>query len=625
VTDEPKQGRHAWVPESAVGDRRLGPVTPFVVYSCFLLFADKDGFCRPAVSSIARKLGITRPAVHAHLKLLISVGLVKKFPTLRSDGGKATNRYWVARDGIAAPMSAGLTSPCLSGLQARVSPTDIPMSVGLTCIKNRPIEEKMTLPPAHEREARGSSIDPEGEDTDASGGRDCQAASPRRPSLPSLPVDGNANLWAGFDAWQPNAANLDLAAENVPELRNPIDLKIADRFEDCRNQSRVGPGGLALGSIQGEGRLKPPRGARSDRGPVIIILSELAPDNKTDRGGQSRQINDLMSLGRSLSSEGGMDQLPAVLPDLSELGERAAAFARSAIAANTQRAYRADWADFLDWCQSVGRTPLPAAPITVGAYLSDRSGILKVSTLNRRVAAIASMHRTAGHGLDTNHPAIAQVLAGIRRTYGTHQQAKTAILTDDLRRMVRALPATSLWGLRDRAVLLIGFAGALRRSELAALDLVDIHVNADGVEILIRRGKTDQEGVGRELGIPRSKRSATCPVAALEAWLDVVKSPVHLSDGPLFRAIDSGRLTKRRLQGEAIAEIVKRAAARIGIDPKTVAGHSLRSGFCTSAARGGADLSFIMQQTGHKSADVARRYVQRGQLLSNPASKAVRL
>jgi site-specific recombinase XerD len=325
-----------------------------------------------------------------------------------------------------------------------------------------------------------------------------------------------------------------------------------------------------------------------------------------------------------------MDRLPAVRPDLAELGQRAAAFARAAHSTATERAYRADWADFLSWCQSVGRAALPAEPITIGAFLSDRSETLKVSTIGRRVAAIANAHRIAGHGLDTSHPAIASVLAGIRRTYGTHQDAKAAILTEDLRRMVKALPQTTLWGVRDRCVLLVGFAGAFRRSELVALDLEDLKITSAGVEILIRRSKTDQEGAGRELGIPRSKKfSATCPVAALEAWLELVKSPVHLSDGPsagpLFRAIDKGRLTQRRLAGETVAEIVKRAASRIGIDPRTVAGHSLRSGFATSAARGGADLAFIMQQTGHKNADVARRYVQRGQLLSNPASKAVKL
>jgi integrase len=320
-----------------------------------------------------------------------------------------------------------------------------------------------------------------------------------------------------------------------------------------------------------------------------------------------------------------MDLLPAVRPDLADLGERAAAFARASRSTATERAYRADWADFLAWCESVGRTPLPAEPITIGAYLSDRSGTLKVSTLARRVAAIASAHRLSGHGLDTSHPAIANVLAGIRRTYGTRQEAKAAILTEDLRRMVRSLPQTTLWGVRDRAVLLVGFAGAFRRSELVGLNLDDFRITTAGVVITIRRSKTDQEGAGRELGIPRSKHSATCPVAALEAWLDVAKSPANPSDGPLFRSIDKGRLTQRRLTGETVAEIVKRAATRIGLDPKTVAGHSLRSGFATSAARGGADLSFIMQQTGHKNADVARRYVQRGQLLSNPASKAVKL
>jgi site-specific recombinase XerD len=351
------------------------------------------------------------------------------------------------------------------------------------------------------------------------------------------------------------------------------------------------------------------------RPPIIIIPR---PAIRRYRGKPLNYPNDLATFsGRLLITEGRMGELPAVQPDLTDIGERAAAFARASRAPNTERAYRADWEDFAAWCEAAWLQAMPAAPTTIGAYLTARSDRLKVSTLSRRVAAIASKHRLAGHGLDTSHPAIASVLGGIRRTKGTHQGAKAAILTEDLRRMVRALPATSLWGVRDRAVLLIGFAGAFRRSERAALDLADINVNADGVEILIRRSKTDQEGAGR----------------ALEAWLYVVKSPIHLSDGPsdrpsdgpLFRAIANGRLTQRRLAGEAIADIVKRAPARIGIDPKKVAGHSLRSGFCTSAARGGADLSFIMQQSGHKTADVARRYVQRGKLLSNPASKAVRL
>ena len=317
-----------------------------------------------------------------------------------------------------------------------------------------------------------------------------------------------------------------------------------------------------------------------------------------------------------------VETLPALPVDLSDLAARAAEFARSSRSAATERAYRSDWTDFSGWCERAGLSPLPAAPATVGAYLSARTGELKVATLHRRLAAITAAHRMAGLGLDGGHPAIARVLAGIRRAYGTRQQAKTAILTEDLRRVVRALP-TTLAGIRDKAVLLVGFAGAFRRSELAALDLGDISLANAGLTITIRRSKTDQEGAGRQVGIPRARKtSVTCPVAALESWLNE-RTELTNSDA-LFLGVFHGRPTDR-LSGKAIARIVKRAVTRVGFDPSKFAGHSLRSGFATSAARGGADLAFIMQQTGHKSADVARRYVQAGSLLQNPASKAVKL
>ena len=186
-----------------------------------------------------------------------------------------------------------------------------------------------------------------------------------------------------------------------------------------------------------------------------------------------------------------VETLPALPVDLSDLAARAAEFARSSRSAATERAYRSDWTDFSGWCERAGLSPLPAAPATVGAYLSARTGELKVATLHRRLAAITAAHRMAGLGLDGGHPAIARVLAGIRRAYGTRQQAKTAILTEDLRRVVRALP-TTLAGIRDKAVLLVGFAGAFRRSELAALDLGDISLSNAGLTITIRRSKTDR-------------------------------------------------------------------------------------------------------------------------------------
>jgi integrase len=316
------------------------------------------------------------------------------------------------------------------------------------------------------------------------------------------------------------------------------------------------------------------------------------------------------------------ETLPALPLDLGEIGARAAELARTSRSAATERAYRSDWADFAAWCRDAGLVDLPAEATTVGAYLADRADRLKVATLNRRIAAITAAHRMAGQGFDGGHPAIERVLAGIRRRYGTRPSAKTALLTEDLRRIVRALPA-SVAGLRDKAVLLVGFAGAFRRSELVAIDIRDLSLSEAGLVITIRRSKTDQEGAGREVGIPRS-RKVTCPVAALEAWLQASAGDERNEQSPVFRAIDHGRLAER-LSGQAVAEIVKRAAQRVGLDPAKFAGHSLRSGFATSAARGGADLAFIMQQTGHRSADVARRYVQTGRLLDNPASRAVKL
>jgi site-specific recombinase XerD len=267
--------------------------------------------------------------------------------------------------------------------------------------------------------------------------------------------------------------------------------------------------------------------------------------------------------------------LPLLPVDLAELAVRAADFARTSRSAATERGYRSDWTDFADWCCVAGLIALPAAPTTVGAYLADRAGSLKVATLNRRIAAITAAHRMAGEGFDGGHPAIARVLAGIRRVYGTQQDAKTAILTEDLRRIVRVLPA-SLAGLRDKAVLLVGFASACRRSELVAINLGDVKLSRAGVVITIRRSKTDQDGAGRDIGIPRSRRSGTCPVTALEDWL----RESGITNGAIFRAIDHERIAGR-LSGQAVAEIVKRAVLRVGLDPSKFAGHSLRSGFAT--------------------------------------------
>lgn len=388
-------------------------------------------------------------------------------------------------------------------------------------------------------------------------------------------------------------------------------------YRHARLTGNLAPRGLRVCGLSGF-RTALPDAAESKSG---IERGEIAQET-TRRG-----VPAIAQLTRRAAAS-----LPAVPKPADDIGRTAAEFARRARAPATESAYASDWADFSDWCNAAERVALPAEPITVGAYLSDRSGVLRVSTLNRRLAAIAAMHRLAGFGIDCKRPEIALVMAGIRRTYGSRQIAKRAILTEDLRRIVRKMPVHTPGGCRDRAVLLIGFGAAMRRSELVALDLDDITITQDGVTILVRRSKTDQDGSGREIGIPRSRKSPTCPVAAIETWLVLIgelkNSPIGGRDrieNALFTRIDHGKITSARLTGRAVAEIVKRAVKRVGIDPAKVAGHSLRSGFATSAARGGADLAAIMAQTGHKNADVARRYIQAGKIMQNPASKAVRL
>jgi integrase len=261
--------------------------------------------------------------------------------------------------------------------------------------------------------------------------------------------------------------------------------------------------------------------------------------------------------------------------------------------------------------------PLPATPRTVGSYLAARAADLKVSTLQRRLAAIAVAHRLAGHRLERKDPAIGAVLAGIKRVKGTRPEMKAPLLTNELRQVLRKLP-DDLTGARDRAILLIGFAGALRRSELGALDRGDVVIGPAGADVIIRRSKTDPHGLGQRVCIPRSRRSASCPVAALEAWL----SAALIIEGPIFTALDRGH-TGTQLSGAAIAQVIKRAVAAGGLDPALYGGHSLRAGFATSAARGGADLLAIAAQTRHRSLEVARRYV-RDQAAASLASRASR-
>ena len=304
--------------------------------------------------------------------------------------------------------------------------------------------------------------------------------------------------------------------------------------------------------------------------------------------------------------------------ELVRLGDQARDYARQSKADNTLRAYRSDWADFTRWCHGRGRAVLPALPETVTLYVTDLAATHKPSTLTRRLAAISVAHKAAGYDTPTASAPVRAVMQGIRRVKRVAPTQKTAVVTVDVRAMIGALDLDTLGGLRDRALLLIGFAGALRRSELAGLDVGDVDFVHDGVTITIRRSKGDQEGLGARVGLPYGSDPLTCPVRALRAWLDAS----GVTEGPLLRAVDRhGRIGTGRMSGQAIAEVVQRAAARVGLDPTRYGGHSLRAGMATAAAQAGAGEAAIQRQGRWRSL-VVRRYVRHGSLyVDNAAAK----
>jgi integrase len=298
--------------------------------------------------------------------------------------------------------------------------------------------------------------------------------------------------------------------------------------------------------------------------------------------------------------------------------DQAREFARQSKAENTLRGYRADWREFCAWCESHAVCPLPATPETVAAYIADCAGRLKVGTIQRRLNAIAEAHKATGLDSPTSAGMVRNTLKGIRRTLGTRTVQKAPTLTDDIRTMVDAVDDGTI-GARDRALILLGFAGAFRRSELVGLDIADCVFGKDGLTVTLRRSKTDQDGAGRKIGIPYGANPETCPVRTIQAWIE----QAGLSGGALFRSINRhGQVQAGRLSGIDVARIVKKLAQRAGLDATAYAGHSLRAGHATSAAIAGASERSIMKQTGHRSVQMVRRYIRDGSLFrENSAGK----
>jgi len=306
---------------------------------------------------------------------------------------------------------------------------------------------------------------------------------------------------------------------------------------------------------------------------------------------------------------------------LAPLAESARDYMRQAKAENTVTAYQSDWRHFEAWCKEHGRGSLPAAPGTVALYLSDLASAHRVSTVSRRAVAISQAHQAAGLESPTATAAVRTLLAGIRRAKGTAPTTKAPILTADIRGMVAALPRGPL-GTRDRALLLVGFAGAFRRSELVGLGREDCEFTHDGLVITIRRSKTDQEGQGRKVALPYGSSPDTCPVRALQAWIEAS----GVSAGPLFHPLGRyGHVLPGRLSDKAVARAVKTYAQAAGLDPSRYAGHSLRAGLATAAAIGGASERSIMAPTGHRSVQMVRRYIRDGNLFRENAAAKVGL
>ena len=282
----------------------------------------------------------------------------------------------------------------------------------------------------------------------------------------------------------------------------------------------------------------------------------------------------------------------------------------------TRRAYASDFAHFTAWCEAAGEPFLPASPLSTGRYLASLADSrLKPSTIVRRCSAIRFFHRAAGHEPPTNAEGVKAVMRGIRRKLGTAPNRKAPATAEAITAMIDKLPAT-IAGIRDRALLLIGFAAALRRSEIAALDVPDLERSSDGVCIHIRRSKTDQVGEGYEISVPAGAKLK--PVAALDAWLKAAK----IQEGAVFREVHrSGSVLSNRLTTHSVARIVKRAARAAGLDGAMFSGHSLRAGFVTSALENGADIFQVMDVTRHREPRQLKVYDRRARGFKNHAGK----
>lgn len=310
--------------------------------------------------------------------------------------------------------------------------------------------------------------------------------------------------------------------------------------------------------------------------------------------------------------------LTVVLPE--RLRDEVSYLIGSSKSANTRRAYAADWARFTAWCERHSLTALPAAPVTVCAYLADHAGQLSVATLQRHLATISKAHQLAGHETPTRTTQVRDTFAGLRREHGKPADEAAGLLREGMRDTL-AVCGGDLAGLRDRALLLVGWCGALRRSELAALTWGDIAAHDLGAVVTLRRSKTDQTRQGRRVPLRREQLPAVCPVSALTAWRTALWSAGFETpaDGPVFRQVTRHGAVGGQLSGSAVASIIQRRTQQANL-PDHYRGHSLRKGMVQQAHLAGRQDSAVMATTGHQSVTMLRRYQSQAGLVERCAS-----
>ena len=311
--------------------------------------------------------------------------------------------------------------------------------------------------------------------------------------------------------------------------------------------------------------------------------------------------------------------------DLKSLHEATLNNLKSSKANNTLRAYKSDFKDFGAFCAKHGLSSLPSEPKIVSIYLTHLSKNFKISTIRRRLVSISMVHKLKGHYLDTKHPIITENLLGIKRVKGSIQKGKKPILINHLKSIVNVIDerkCEEIKKLRDRSIILIGFGGGFRRTELISIDHEDLEFVPEGLKITIRRSKTDQFGEGMIKGLPYFSNGIYCPVTSLKKWLDVSK----IKTGPIFRRFSKGSLlTDKRLTDQSVVLLMKEYLNLAGIENKNFAGHSLRAGFATVAAEFGADERSIMAMTGHKTTQMVRRYIREANMFKNNALNKIKI